>query len=463
MLEDYAQKRRFNRTPEPPPRDTQGGGDSLTFVVQKHAARRLHYDFRLELDGVLKSWSVPHGPSLDPETKRLAVMVEDHPLEYASYEGVIPKGEYGAGQVIVWDTGTYMAQADDRVILTDRTQAQVRLRDGLNKGKISFLLYGQKLKGSWTLVKMKSHDKDWLLIKHHDEFADPEYDILQDEHSVISGLSIEDLKAGHLPDPQESRVIDLEKIPGNRKTSFPSSVTPMLASLTGRPFSDPDWIFEPKLDGFRILASVRDGNITLLSRHQVDVTAHYPFLAAELKQQSGREMIIDGEIVALDSSGRPCFQCLQQYLKHSKQVGKAETSVAVIYYVFDLLYLDGYDLRDATLQQRRRLLEQTVKPTEHVRLVEQFEGDGQTIFDAAIANGLEGVIAKHKGSVYRSGERSRDWLKIKSALSDEFVIGGYTQGQGSRAHTFGALLLGYYDDGGRLVYAGHVGTGFDTT
>lgn len=463
MLEKYREKRRFDRTPEPAPQEARRDDGPLTFVVQKHAARRLHYDFRLELDGVLKSWSVPKGPSPDPSEKRLAVMVEDHPLDYGSFEGVIPKGEYGAGQVIVWDNGTYSPDEEGRLSFDDRAEAEERMRRGLEEGKLSIFLRGRKLKGSWTLVKMQRGEKDWLLIKHRDEHVDTERDVLEDDRSVLSGLTIEDLKSGRLPDRARGKAAlrpsDLE---GARHAGFPSSLSPMLATLTESPFSDPGWLFEPKTDGVRAIALIRDGKVRLFSRRGLDSTRQFPALAETLSRQPERELALDGEIAALDEEGRPSFQRLQQRLNLSRErdIRRAEEKVPVLYYAFDLLYADGYDLQGAPLEQRKELLARLLLPCDQVRLLEHFPEEGEAAYEAAIAHGLEGVMAKRRDSRYEAGRRSRQWLKVKATRSDDFVIGGYSAGQGGRAGTFGSLLLGYYEDG-RLQFAGHVGTGFD--
>lgn len=465
MLEEYGKKRDFARTTEPAPEQPSPNQGPLTFVVQKHAARQLHYDFRLEVDGALKSWPIPKGPSLNRQDKRLAMMVEDHPLEYATFEGVIPKGEYGAGQVIVWDAGTYSPDEDGRLSWDDREEAGRRMQEGLSKGKLSFFLRGQKLKGSWTLVKTRRGENEWLLIKHKDRFADAERDILEEDASVLSGLTIEDLRAGRLPDRSRRGGARLkpDDIPEARRAPFPASLAPMLASLTDKPFSDPRWLFEPKLDGVRAIALIKDGHPKLLSRRGLDATAQYPALAQELARQPERELALDGEIVALDEEGRPSFQLLQQRLNLTREadIRSADARIPVLYYVFDLLYLNGYDLRPMHLLDRKSLLESALLPSERVRLLEGFTEEGEAAYTAAVAHGLEGVVAKRADSPYESGRRSRNWLKVKATLSDEFVVGGYTAGQGSRAHTFGALLLGYYDDARCLVYAGNVGSGFD--
>jgi bifunctional non-homologous end joining protein LigD len=464
VLEKYREKRDFERTPEPPPGPAPGEGP-LIFVIQKHAATRLHYDFRLEVDGVLKSWPIPKGPSLNPADKRLAVMVEDHPFDYASFEGVIPKGEYGGGQVIVWDAGDYSPDEDGRLSFHDREEAQARMREGIAKGKISVFLRGQKLKGSWTLVKTKRSENEWLFIKHRDRFADTERDIVDEDRSVLSGLTIEDLKAGRLPERGTVAEMGLRPgdLPGARPASFPGFVEPMHASLAESAFSSPKWLFEPKLDGVRGIAPKDGERVRLFSRRGIEATKSYPRIVSELSEQPEPRMVVDGEIVAFDEKGVPSFQQLQQRLNLMREadIKRAEAQVPVFYYAFDLLWCGEYDLRGAPLAHRKRLLRQILTPSERVQLVEPFEEDGEIAFAAAVEHGLEGVLAKKADSPYESGRRSKNWLKIKGTQEAEFVIAGYTEGGGWRAGTFGSLLLGYYDDDGRLVYAGHVGTGFD--
>lgn len=463
MLRDYKAKRDFKATPEPAADRKADNEGSLRFVVQKHAARQLHYDFRLEVDGVLKSWAVAKGPSYDPAVKRLAVMVEDHPLDYASFEGSIPSGQYGAGQVIVWDRGTYSPDDNGELSFGDRQRAEERIREGLAGGKLSISLRGEKLEGSWTLVKMQHSDKNWLLIKHHDEYADSHLDVLAKEASVISGLTIDDLKTGHLPPraaPPENKPADTA---GVVKSAMPSKLMPMLASLTPTPFSDKEWLFEPKLDGFRTLAFLNNGKVRLQSRNGIDVTGHYPALAESIMRQPAAQLVLDGEIIALDSRGKQCFQCLQGYLKSMGRTRtvEAEPPSAIIYYVFDILYRDGYDLTGVPLKHRKELLNSILAPDDNVRLVEHFAADGATVYRAAIENGLEGVMAKREDSLYEPGKRSKNWLKIKAVTSDDFVVGGFTPGTGNRSKTFGALMLGYYDDENNLQPAGNVGSGFD--
>jgi bifunctional non-homologous end joining protein LigD len=460
---EYEKKRDFSRTPEPPPVPPLGGCGPLRFVVQKHSARRLHYDLRLEVGGVLKSWAVPSGPSPDPAVKRLAVMVEDHPFEYRSFEGVIPEGEYGAGQVIVWDEGTYSPDEDGWLSFDDRKEAEERVEHGLKSGKLSLLLRGHRLKGSWTLVKMRQKGNNWLLIKHRDEFAKPGSDLLKENSSVISGMSIDDLKAGKKPVNPGPATVGPKDIPGARRAPMPEAMAPMLATQAELPLDGTGWLLEPKLDGYRMLAFVRRGSVRLLSRRGLDSSQRYLPLTEDLGRQPAGEMVLDGEIVALDEKGRPCFQCLQQYLKKGQeaQISHHPAPLVPIYYVFDILYLDGFDLIDADYGRRRNLLISVLKPGENVRLVESFEGDSRAVFKAAIAAGLEGIVAKRTDSKYMPGHRSPDWLKIKATLSDDFVIGGYSRGSGNRAASFGALLLGYHGDKGRLIYSGRVGTGFD--
>jgi bifunctional non-homologous end joining protein LigD len=462
MLKEYAKKRRLDKTAEPAPARRRGARGPLRFVVHKHAASRLHYDLRLEMDGVLKSWAVPKGPSLDPDEKRLAVMVEDHPLDYAAFEGVIPEGEYGAGAVIVWDRGKYAPEEDGHRTFK-RSEGEERMRRGLAGEKVSFVLDGEKLKGSWTLVKSKRGEKDWLLIKHRDDT--PVRAILREDRSVVSGMTVEELKAGRRPAPGRngSSPPSPKDLPKARKASFPRTLAPMLATLAREPFSHPDWAFEPKLDGLRAIAFLQGSKARLTSRNGRDVTRGYPSLVRELTEQPGQEMVLDGEIVAPDEEGRPSFQRLQQRmnLQGDADIRRADVQVPVLYYVFDLLFLDGYDLRAVPFEARRRQLERALVPSENVRLIDQFEEEGEAAYGAAVENGLEGVMAKKHDSAYRSGERSRLWLKVKATLADEFVVGGYTRGTGARRSTFGALLLGQYDSEGKLQYAGNVGTGFD--
>jgi len=465
VLEKYGEKRDFDRTPEPPPGAEADARGPLVFVIQKHAATRLHYDHRFEVDGVLKSWPVPKGPSLNPRDKRLAVMVEDHPFDYASFEGVIPKGEYGAGQVIVWDAGTYSPDEGGKLSFEDRDEAEARMRKGIEEGKISVFLRGYKLKGSWTLVRTRRAANEWLLIKHKDRFADTERDITEEDRSVLSELTLEDLKAGRLP--ERRTVVEMCLRPGDlagaRPAPFPRWIEPMHASLSEGPFSSPEWFFEPKLDGVRALSFVQHGNVSIFSRRGLDATQQYPNIVEELREQVEPRMVLDGEIVAFDENGVPSFQELQQRLNLMREsdIKRAESQVPVFYYVFDILYAGGYDLRGARLEQRKRLLRQLLMPTERVRLVEHFEQDGEVAYRVAVEHGLEGLLAKRRDSVYESGRRSKNWMKIKSTKEGEFVIGGYTEGGGWRSGTFGSLLLGYYDDAGRLRYAGHVGTGFN--
>jgi bifunctional non-homologous end joining protein LigD len=454
-LEEYRQKRDLKRTSEPAGVKKQGKGP-LTFVVHKHHARQLHYDFRLELDGLLKSWAIPKGPSLDPSVKRLAVNVEDHPLDYATFEGTIPKGEYGAGEVIIWDSGTYSPDYGGNLLFDDRVQAEKDMREGFKKGKLSIFLRGNKLRGSFSLVKMQHDKNNWLFMKHRDEYAIGDKDFTQEEPVIDnSGPEISSSKN----DPPPLKPADVK---GARAASIPRKITPMLATLVDAPFSSPDWIFEPKLDGYRILVRIQNGKVVLLSRNGNDVTETYNALVPDLSKQPASEMLLDGEMIATDDKGNPCFQCLQDYQQamHSQIASASKKLYPLIYYVFDLLYLDGFDLRDVALRERKGLLRGTLHTTGQVRMVEYFETDGETVYKAAIKSGLEGVVAKQLDSKYES-KRSQSWLKIKAMKTDEFVIGGFTTGEGNRAQTFGALLLGQYNKKGGLIYTGHVGSGFD--
>ena len=460
-LERYREKRDFNRTREPGPEaDGLPPAKSLRFVVQKHAARRLHYDFRLEWDGVLQSWAVPKGPSLDPREKRLAVHVEAHPLEYARFEGVIADGNYGAGEVIVWDAGIYSPDGHGRLSFGNRDEAEARMREDLERGKLSFTLRGRKLRGSWTLVKTKRATGEWLLIKHQDRFAEAEREVLAEERSVQSGRTLEELKNGRLPEPGEAVDADALLARG-RAAPFPTTLEPMLARVADRPFTHPDWLFEPKLDGFRIVAFVEQGRVRLRSRGGLDYTEPFAAVAADLAEQPGEEMVLDGEVVALDERGLPDFGLLQRYAKAEERLADPLTAATpLVYYPFDLLYLDGVDLTRLPLVARKAVLQQALAPTGHVRPVEYVEGDGTSFLRAVSELGLEGMVAKMRDGRYEPGRRSSSWLKVKVQTEEEFVVCGYTQGGGARAESFGALLLATHD-GPHLRYAGRVGTGFD--
>ncbi len=452
-LADYAARRVFGATPEPAPAAPATRTGPLLFVVQLHAARRLHYDLRLELDGVLKSWALPRGPSLDPGVKRLAVRTEDHPFDYASFEGVIPPGQYGAGEVVVWDCGVYAPDAGHGAWPDDRAEATRQVRAALEQGKLSLFLRGEKLKGSFALVHSGA-TQDWLLIKHRDAFATAR-EVTAQERSVVSGLTVADLRRLPAPEPLPAARL----VPAGPRAPLPARLAPMLAELADAPFSHPDWLFEPKLDGYRVLAFVRNGEARLRSRRGLDLTPAFPQIAAELALQ-GADMLVDGEVVALDAAGRPSFSALQNRaaLTTPREIAAAERDTPAILYAFDLLHFAGLDLRQAPCSDRRRYLAQCLLPSAHVQRVHAAD-DGVALYAASLEQGFEGVMAKRRDSRYEAGRRSAAWLKIKPTRSAEFVIGGTTRGKGSRTG-LGALLLGYWE-GDRLRYAGNVGSGFD--
>ncbi|GAB3388750.1 DNA ligase D [Lysobacter fragariae] len=451
-LSEYSAKRRFEATPEPAPIEPVPGAGPLLFVVQQHAARQLHYDFRIECDGVLFSWAVPKGPSLDPADKRMAVFVENHPYDYASFEGVIPPKQYGAGEVIVWDCGVYSPD-EDGTWFHDREQAQQRVRDGLANGKLSLQLRGEKLKGSFALVRTKEA-KQWLLIKHRDRFVS-QSDVTSRNRSVLSGLLVKDLKS--VP---AHRMPASVLAPTGDASPMPSRLSPMLADIADAPFNHVDWMWEPKLDGYRVLAFVDAGGVKLRSRRGLELAGTFPKLTAELGEQAAGGMILDGEIVAFDSAGRPSFNALQNrfQLKSAVDIANADRTVPTVFFAFDLLHFEGVDLRSRPYRDRRRYLSQCLLPSPLVQLVHG-ERDGKAMFDAALASGFEGVIGKRLDSRYEAGKRSSTWLKVKPLQSAEFVIGGYTRGKGSRA-ALGALLVGYWQDGA-LRFASGVGSGLD--
>jgi bifunctional non-homologous end joining protein LigD len=453
MLETYTRKRDFKRTSEPSGKDALKPADGpLRFVVQKHTARALHYDFRLEAGGVLKSWPIPKGPSLDPSVKRLAVMTEDHPLDYATFEGVIPKGEYGGGEVIVWDAGVYAPLIDEEPVF-DREKAEPAVLKGIEKGRLKVRLHGRKLRGVWSLVHTK--DKQWLFLKRDDADADAARDLTADDDSVLSGLTNDDLERGRRPDDSITTefIPDPSRVRGARRASVPARIEAMLPTLTDRAFSHPDWIFEPKLDGYRVLAIIQDGSVQLRSRRGIDATAQYPWLIDALRRQPW-DMVIDGELVAYGADGKPSFQAMQNR--------GTEPNVDIRFYAFDLLFVDGWDVRKASLVERKSLLHAMFVPSERARLVECIENDGEALFQASTQLGLEGIVAKRKDSAYDSGRRSPHWLKMKNVQTDDFLIGGFTAGLGGRADTLGSLLLGRpTDEKGKLRYVGHVGSGFN--
>jgi bifunctional non-homologous end joining protein LigD len=448
-LAEYARKRDFAATPEPKGK-RRSAKSALRFVVQKHRATRLHYDFRLEAGGVLASWAIPKGPSLDPAEKRLAMHVEDHPFDYRTFEGVIPAGNYGAGEVIVWDEGTYvLAEGSDPV-------AEIAA------GKIKFILAGTKLRGMFTLVKIKhradEHGDPWLLIKDHDEFVDPAYDVEAHPESAVSGKTLRDLA----DNPKaKTWISDRPAAPAARKRAraapaepLPRDVTPMLATLIEKPFDDPAWVFEVKWDGYRAIASIdAAGSATLTSRNGLDLLARFPDLGRIGAAFRSLPVVVDGEICALDAQGRSSFQALQRNSTAPRGARPDLTYVA-----FDLLYADGRDLRALPLEERKAKLAALIVPDRGVLYSQHIERTGAAFFDLAKREGLEGIMAKRRDSPYRA-TRSRDWLKIKAKEEQEFVIGGWTDPKGSRS-AFGALLLGVYD-GDALTYVGNVGTGFD--
>jgi bifunctional non-homologous end joining protein LigD len=456
----YRQKRDFARTPEPDAGTPEPEQHDLTFVIQQHAATRMHWDFRLEVDGVLTSWAVPKGPSLNPKDKRMAAQVEDHPYDYGGFEGVIPKKNYGAGQVIVWDNGTYTPDEDGVLSWGDRETGSARMKEGIAAGKISFTMRGKKLRGSWTLVRTARSPKDWLLIKHRDEFASTR-DVLEEDRSVISGVTIQDLKEGRMPRmaPSEDGAAPHAAA---READFPSARTlrPMLATLIDKPFSRPGWLFEPKLDGVRTLAFVRRDDVELRSRRGNQVTAQYPEVVAGLAAQGGTSAVFDGEIVAINERGEPDFQEIQGRINLSKpaEVEIAAATTPVYFYAFDLIYLNGFDLRDVPLADRKQILWRTLVPHDHMKYVEHVRDEGEDLYRAASSLGFEGIVAKRASSPYEAGLRSRSWLKMKSVHEQEFVVAGFTEGEGSRKKTFGGLLIGYYD-GDDLRYASSVGSG----
>src|SRR5438445_5331428 len=445
-LEEYRRKRRFDLTPEPSGKDVQATSEN-TFVVQKHAARRLHYDFRLAINGTLKSWAVPKGPSLNSADKRLAVETEDHPLDYGGFEGKIPEGSYGAGTVMVWDRGTFTVEGT------------LDARKQLEREEIKFNLNGEKLRGSFVLVKLRHSEKgnEWLMMKHKDAAEDSAWNIEEHDGSVLTGRTLEEIKE-ELPPKRKASPIRAAELQGARKCSMPSRVEPMLATLTDRPFSDPNWLFEIKWDGVRALARIENGALTLRSRNSIDITQRYPEMASLPTALAARDAILDGEIVALDAQGRGDFERLQERMHVRAPSENLVAQIPVVYFAFDLLYCDGYDLREAPLLERKQLLQRLLYTSERFRYADHQLEHGIELFDLATQNGLEGIVAKRADCPYVS-DRSSYWVKLKITKTVDAVVSGWTEARTS-ALPLGSLLLGLYQ-GKTLRFIGHVGSGFD--
>jgi len=546
-LDEYKRKRRFEETPEPPAKVAKQSRHR--FCVQRHAASRLHYDFRLEMEGVLKSWAVPKGPSLDPADKRLAMQVEDHPVSYFDFEGTIPEGNYGGGTVMVWDAGTWVPLSPvpvkgEYVPGTEKEAAAM-----LAKGDLKFRLKGKRLNGDFALVHIKgrsgSKGNEWLLIKKKDDHVVAGFDIDAYDTSILTDRTMAQIagdegsaewtssrpasrgkvKAAWLADavaradakrkaltaedagdaektgskkprravrsaaqaktsskdtahkvaaakdfapksrskksPANSASSAVKVLAGAELKPMPTVIHPMLATSVAKAFDDPDWLFEIKWDGYRAIAFIENGGVRLVSRNQNDLTAQFSELGSLPQFVNAQRTILDGEIVALDEEGRPSFSLMQQrtgFHPGKRRLARRE-GVPVIYYAFDLLYLDGLDLRRVALEQRKQLLQDRIRVGGVIQFSDHYAEKGLALFEAAKQRGLEGILAKKRSSVYQE-KRSNDWLKIKITQRQECVIGGYTDPEGSREY-FGALVLGLYDEQGRLIHVGQVGTGFD--
>jgi len=452
-LEEYRRKRDFAKTPEPAP--AQMAGTTGRFVIQRHRATRLHYDVRLEIDGVLVSWAVPKGPTLDPATRRMAVHVEDHPLEYFDFEGVIPAKQYGAGDVIVWDWGTWEPETPT-----------LEPRKAVEDGELKFRINGQKVKGRFTIVRTSrrpgsapnrafedDEGEQWLLIHKRDEHAKAGWDAEDHPQSVKTGRTNDEVKANRdaiwiSEAPAATAEIDLA---GATTQAMPTRIEPMLATLASKPFSDPDWLYEIKWDGFRVQAVVDKGRATILTRNLKDAETYFPRLLNPPRWIAATQAIVDGEVVALDEDGRPDFGLLQTKLGD-------KTASGLVYQAFDLLYLDGRSLLDVPLEDRKRLLRSVLLEHPRVRFAAHVDGEGLAFFEAAKSMGVEGMVAKLRRSRYEPGKRSSAWLKFKIRPEQELVVGGWTPGSGN-ARDLGALAVGVYEDDA-LRFAGKVGSGF---
>ncbi len=449
-LKDYKAKRNFGKTPEPNA-ETRSRQDDLVFVVHKHAARALHYDLRLELDGVMKSWAIPKGLSLDPSVKRLAVMVEDHPFEYREFEGIIPEGNYGAGTVIIWDRGLY-----HHPLAKDRKESSRLLRDGLKKGDLKFVLEGEKLCGEFALVRTRQGENSWLLLKKKDRFVTTE-EVLKENRSVVSGRTLEEVSAAapeKTSDEQISRIRRREATEGDELKAapikpMPHAIRPMLATAAKEPFDHPDWIFEVKWDGYRAIAEIRNGDVSLYSRNLILLNKKFAPVVKAL-QAFRDDALLDGEIAVVDDQGRPDFGMLQNYSRSGRG--------HLVYYLFDLLHFHGHDLTGLPLLRRKELLKKVLPAVPGLKFSDHVGHDGILFFNAAREKGLEGIMAKDSKSVYRVGMRSRQWMKIKTRLTQEGIIAGFTEPGGNRKY-FGSLVLGVYN-GDELICIGHSGGGF---
>jgi bifunctional non-homologous end joining protein LigD len=453
-LLEYERKRDFTRTPEPKPgKPAKSELHAGRYFIQRHNATRLHYDFRLEIDGTLKSWAIPKGPSLDPSVKHFAAMVEDHPLDYGDFEGNIPKGEYGGGSVMLWDRGTFE-------LIGPESAAEQIVR-----GDLKFRLHGEKLSGTWAIVHMKNRGKgnDWLIIKKKDEAAQTPWDIEGLAYSVKTGRTQEEI-AADLPAHKKAsgkkkvKTQHPEKLTGAVRSTMPGFFEPMGATLADQLPKGAEWIFEVKWDGVRGLVFLDNGALSIYTRNNNRCERQYPELQVLPHYIEAEQAILDGEIVVLDNKGVSHFELIQPRIhsQDANSIAKMGQKNPVHLFVFDLLYLDGYDLRRAPLIERKQLLQSIVKPFTLLRVSDHFENAGEDLVEAARQSGLEGLVAKSTTSVYES-RRSRNWLKLKLTSEQEFVIAGYTPGE--REH-FGSLALGFYE-GGKLHYAGNVGTGFN--
>jgi bifunctional non-homologous end joining protein LigD len=446
----YKTKRNFNETPEPAGKK-KAAKDKLIFVVQRHHASHLHYDFRLELNGTLKSWAVPKGPSLNPKDKRLAMMVEDHPIDYASFEGDIPAGNYGAGHVDVWDHGSYEPIDEDGNLITTTAFSKM-----LHAGSIKFRMKGRRLNGDFALVNMKKDEKTWLLIKHRDKYSVDE-DYNSENYAKKSSLAYtaernkdiakKKVKLLHPEKVNKLQTKQRSKISHNKK--FTDYIKPMLAKLHDKPFDDKEWVYEIKWDGYRAIAEIGKQETRLYSRNGLSFKEDYPVVFEELSKLKN-QVILDGEIVALDKEGKPRFQLMQQY----EQL--AETPLC--YYVFDCLSVNGKSIEDKTLLERKAILKNLLPKSDIIRYCDHVATKGKAFFKLVKQQALEGMIAKKADSLYLEGTRTDSWLKIKSILTEDAVIAGYTEPRGGRKY-FGALVLGIYNKT-RLEYIGHTGTGF---
>ena len=452
MLEDYERKR-LGATPEPRSGATAGFEGPLRFMIHCHHASHEHYDLRLELGGALKSWALPKRPSYDLTIKRFAAHVEDHPIPYGDFEGTIPKGNYGGGETVIWDEGFYSPDEGGKYSWNNRAEAEARLTQELADGKLSITFRGSKMLGSWALVKTKD---GWLFLKHQDGFSGAARDEKLDDRSVRTGRIPPDLA-----ESKPAFDFDLSSLTGAEAGALNPGLSPMLPQEAKEAFDDSAWHFQVKLDGIRILVYGQDGVVKMKTRNGKQVGERFPGLCYQLSKLPFRTWMLDGELVRVTPDGKPSFTSLMERFMTQGTAPWVEYGMPIEFCAFDVLHLDGYDLTSCSLEDRLKVLNALHFKAPDFKVLDSFPAAGKTLFNFAIQMGFEGIMAKKLTSKYRAGQRDGAWLKVKNLQSGEFVVGGWSDGEGGRSSTFGSLLLGQLEPDGSLKYVGSVGSGFN--